>query len=92
MSDTLLLRGNPGCVDKADRPYGLSAEVALELLYHNAGEWPGATKAILHLLADKIDDGVASMDIGIELNRGDLVDLGNTINALLQGLNEDEDV
>lgn len=88
-TDVYLIPPGPGHLDSDALPYGVHAFVGLTLDYLNAH--PGATRAVLHLLATDADEGHQDHTIGMELTRDDLVLLQGTISSLLTAIKEDDE-
>jgi len=68
----------------------VSADVALKLQYENAS--PGATRAVLELIAEQVDKASSSdaVSIVIELTWGDLWRIRGTCAALISAIAEDD--
>ena len=89
MSVDYLISPGPGHIDRRDLPYGVHAFVGATLEYLNMA--PSDTRAILHLKATDADEGVADIDIGCELTKGDLILLRGTIDSMLVAIEEDDE-
>jgi hypothetical protein len=86
--DSFVIPPGPGHIDQVSRPHGVHAFVALALEYENMH--PSDTRAVLHLAVTEADEGIADLDVGIELTKADLLLLKGTINALLSAIKEDD--
>lgn len=81
-----LIPAGPGFVGDPTYPNELSADVELELVYGPKGN----TAAGLILTATDIEGGKASLTVGVELTRDDLLSLRNWCDAMAFAALEDE--